>query len=171
MWRPPIPPPVQRRDGSSDTRTWSVLPAFTFPPRTAGSNLFFYHTGAHVVLDLLPDPVDIGDERGGSLDVEGARARQIDGDALLQTARPAAEHQHAVGEKDRLVDLMGDEQHGLASLLPDAHQLGLHDLAGLRIERGERLVHQENLRIDGERAGKVDALAHATGKLARIIAL
>ena len=66
---------------------------------------------------------------------------------------------------------MGDEQHGLAALLPDAQQLGLHDLAGLRVERGERLVHQQDFRIDRERAREVDALAHAAGKLARIVVL
>src|SRR2546430_4234928 len=40
----------------------------------------------------------------------------------LQPPRPAREHQHAVGEKHRLVDLVGDEQHGLAALFPDAQQ-------------------------------------------------
>ena len=50
-------------------------------------------------------------------------------------------------------------------------QLGLHDLAGLRVERGERLVHQQDFRIDGERAGEIDALAHAAGELARVIVL
>ena len=46
---------------------------------------------------------------------------------------------------------MGDEENGLAPARPDARQLRLHDLAGLRIERRERLVHQEHLRVDGER--------------------
>ena len=89
----------------------------------------------------------------------------------LQPSRPAREHQHAVGQEHRLVDLVGDEQHGLAALLPDAHQLGLHDLAGLRVERRERLVHQQDFRVDRERAGEVDALAHAAGQLARIVVL
>src|SRR5262249_33472478 len=68
-------------------------------------------------------------------------------------------------------DLVGDEQHGLAPILPDAHQLRLHDLAGLRVERGERFVHQQDLRIDGKRAGKVDALTHAARELARMVVL
>ena len=41
----------------------------------------------------------------------------------------------------------------------------------LRVERGERLVHQQDLRIDRERAGEIDALAHAARKLAREIIL
>ena len=93
--------------------------------------------------------------------------------SMLSCSRPGPprEHQHAVGQKHRLVDLVGDEQHGLAALLPDAQQLGLHDLARLRVERGERLVHQQHVGIDRERAGEIDALAHAAGKLARIIVL
>ena len=46
-------------------------------------------------------------------------------------------------------------------------QLGLHGLARLRVERAERLVHQQHLGIDGERAGDADALLHAAGKLMR----
>ena len=47
-------------------------------------------------------------------------------------------------------------------------QLGLHELARLRIERGERLVHQQDLGIGGERAREVDALLHAARQLGRI---
>ena len=35
-----------------------------------------------------------------------------------------------------------------------------------RIERGEGLVHQQNIGVGGERAGQSDALLHAAGKLA-----
>src|SRR5262249_39011949 len=86
-------------------------------------------------------------------------------------ARPARERQEGGGEKRRLVDLVGDEQDGLAAVLPDAHQLRLHDLAGLRVERGERFVHQQDLWIDGQRAGEVDALTHAARELARMVVL
>src|SRR5215472_2013580 len=153
-------------------------------PRAAGHRVTASHDEAeqasrmllddarpHVVLDQAPDVVDVAHEFGRALDRERARARQRDLDTLLQTPGPAREHQHAVGEKHRLVDLMGYEQDGLAALLPDAHQLGLHDLAGLRVERRERLVHEENIRIDRKRAREVDALAHAAGELARMVAL
>src|SRR5262249_61973783 len=50
-------------------------------------------------------------------------------------------------------------------------QLRLHDLAGLRVERRERFVHQQDLRIDGQRAGEVDALTHAARELARMVML
>ena len=66
---------------------------------------------------------------------------------------------------------MGDEEHGLAALLPDARQLRLHDLTGLRVERRKGLVHEQQSGIDREGAGEIDALAHAARELARIIVL
>jgi hypothetical protein len=41
-------------------------------------------------------------------------------------------------------------------------------LAGLRVERGERLVHEEDRGPHGECARDADALAHAAGELLRI---
>ena len=49
--------------------------------------------------------------------------------------------------------------------LPDAQQLELQDLARLRIDRRERLVHQQHVRLDGERARQPAALLHAAGHL------
>ncbi|GAB3843790.1 hypothetical protein GCM10027610_057110 [Dactylosporangium cerinum] len=43
--------------------------------------------------------------------------------------------------------------------------LVLHVTADQRVERGERLVEEEDLRIDGEGAGQADALLHAAGEL------
>src|SRR6185437_8669701 len=51
-----------------------------------------------------------------------ARARQADGEDLLGAAGPLGHHHDAVGQIDRLVDLVGDEQNGLLRLLPDAEQ-------------------------------------------------
>ena len=54
---------------------------------------------------------------------------------------------------------------------PDLQQLGLHVLARLRVERGERLVHQQHDRIRRQRPRQVDPLLHAAGQLRRIVAL
>lgn len=59
---------------------------------------------------------------------------------------------------------MRDEDDGLAGALPDAPQLVLEGLAGLRVERRERLVHQQHVRVVGQRAGDRDALAHPAGE-------
>ncbi len=74
--------------------------------------------------------------------VAAARARQVDRDSLVDGARPALEHDDAVAHQHRLLDRVGDEHHGGRPLLPDAQQLELQDLAGLRVDGGERLVHQ-----------------------------
>ena len=58
-------------------------------------------------------------------------------------------------------------------LVNGAHQqggkLGLQDHTVLRVQRRERLIHQEHARIGHEGAGDGAALAHAAGQLVRIV--
>ena len=51
------------------------------------------------------------------------------------------------------------------TLLLDPHQLFLHLAAQRQIERAQRLVQQQHLRLDGDGAGQRHALALAAGKL------
>ncbi len=60
---------------------------------------------------------------------------------------------------------MGDEQHGLAVALPDVEQIVLQPRSGVRVQRAERLVHQQHRGVIGQRAGQRDALLHAAGQL------
>jgi len=60
-----------------------------------------------------------------------------------------------------------DEHHGFAETLPQVAQLLLHDLAGLRVESAERLVHQQDRRLAGQHARDGDGLLHATGQPVR----
>ena len=46
--------------------------------------------------------------------------------------------------------------------------LGLQLFAHDRVDRAERLVHQQDVRVDGEAAGHADALLLAAGELARV---
>ena len=46
-----------------------------------------------------------------------------------------------------------------------AEHLVLHVAADQRVERAERLVEQQDLGVDGQRAGQADALLHAAGEL------
>ena len=48
----------------------------------------------------------------------------------------------------------------VAGAPPDLHQLEVHPLARHLVERPERLVHQQQLRVEGERAGDRDPLLH-----------
>ena len=83
---------------------------------------------------------------------------------------PAAHHQHAVGQGDRLLQIVGDQQRGLAGALERLRQLALQHHAGLRVDRRERLVEQQHGRIDRERARQRHALPHAAGELVRVVA-
>ena len=76
----------------------------------------------------------------------------------------------------RLAHVVGDEQHGGAGGRPDPQQLALQHVAGDRVERGERLVHQQQPgpalgladgRRGGQRPGQRHPLAHAAGQLVR----
>ena len=113
-------------------------------------------------------------KRGSARTASTSRGRP-NGMSSISLMRPgrARHHRDAVAEQDRLVDRMGDEHHGLALVRPlhELQQFLLQDFAGLRVERGERLVHQQDRRVDGERAHQADALLHAAGELIGIMLL
>src|SRR5450631_1651948 len=83
----------------------------------------------------------------------------------MDAARPSLEHDHPVAEQHRLLDRMGDKNHGGRPFIPDAQQLELQNLARLRVDRRERLIHQQHIRFDGERTRQPAALLHAAGHL------
>jgi hypothetical protein len=91
--------------------------------------------------------------------------RQLDLEIVGHARRPGAEHDHAGAEEHRLRNAMGDEDDGLFGLFPDVQQLEVHLLAGKRIERPERFVHQDQLGIVDQRARNRGALLHAAGQL------
>ncbi len=53
----------------------------------------------------------------------------------------------------------------------ELQQVFLEFAPGLLVDRRERLVHQQHVGLDRERAGEADALAHAAGQLMRISSL
>ena len=75
------------------------------------------------------------------------------------------------GEEHRFLDRVGDEDDGLAALAPDPQHFQVHLLARQRIQRAERLVHQDQLGIVDEGARDRGALLHAAGQLLRILVL
>ena len=54
-------------------------------------------------------------------------------------------------------------------LLPDALELVVQDVAGHGVEGAERLVHEQDVGVLGERPGQGDALAHAARQLVRAL--
>ena len=77
------------------------------------------------------------------------------------------EHADPVAERERFAHVVRDDDHGLAQAILDAAKLGVQLGAGHRIERAERLVHQQHRRIDRQRARDADALTLAAGQLVR----
>ena len=53
---------------------------------------------------------------------------------------------HAVGEKERLLEVVRDEEHGLADPIPRLEQELLRDAFGERVHRPERLVQKQDRR-------------------------
>ena len=73
-----------------------------------------------------------------------------------------------VAHLDRLVDVVGHEQDRLGELLLEAQELVLEPLADDRVDRAERLVHEQHRRVRGERPRHADALALAARQLRRV---
>ena len=69
---------------------------------------------------------------------------------------------------DRLEHRMGDEHHGLAQLSPQRQEIAVEPEAGDLVERRERLVHQQHLRLGDQRARDRHPHLHAAGQFARI---
>ncbi len=66
---------------------------------------------------------------------------------------------------------MGDENHGFPGLLPHPQQLLVEVIAHDFIERTEGLIHQQQRRIERQRAGDRGPLLHAARKLPGKLAL
>src|SRR6478672_11197349 len=91
-----------------------------------------------------------GDFRG-----EGPDLRMFDRPGTLDVDLPLADHptgpggqQHdPLAEAHRLAHVVRDEDDAVARLLPDPGQLVVHHVPGDRVERGERLVHQQYVAV------------------------
>ncbi len=59
------------------------------------------------------------------------------------------EDQDVIAEEDRLLDRVRDEEDRRRLLAPQRHQVVLHARPGRRIQRAERLVHQDDARLAG----------------------
>ena len=94
--------------------------------------------------------------------------QELGGRRVLREVAADLEDRDPVAHLDRLVDVVGDEHDRLADLGLQAQELVLEALAVDRVDRAERLVHQHQRRVGGERAGDADALALAAGELRRV---
>ena len=101
--------------------------------------------------------------------VAGLRQRHLD--LAQDAARIAAEHQDPVAHQHRLLDVVGDQNDALdghAPFGPQVQEIGAQSLRSQHVERGERLVHEQDIRVHDQRTREAHPLAHAAGQFARI---
>src|SRR3954452_6611290 len=122
-------------------------------------------TLVRLAVDGAPQPVArLAKRRAASHGFDIAtRTRQRHVHDLVHTAM--LHDHHAVGEQHGLIEIVRHEQDRFLRALMDGGQLALQRLARLRVQRAERLIHQQNLRVDRQRPRNADALLHAAGEL------
>ena len=95
----------------------------------------------------------------GARELLGRRER--DQPALVEEA-------DARGERERLADVVGDEDDGLAQPPRERRELALQLQPRDRVERAEGLVHKHDRRVGGERPRHPDPLPLPARELARV---
>src|SRR5260370_6325674 len=154
-----------------DARGSSAFTRVHSPSKTGVNALTDALLPAHGGLASPPPPQQPIDARGifperlARLHLQRARMRQLDAEIVGHARGAGGEHDDAGAEKHRLSYPVGDEDDGLLRLLPDAQQLEVHLFPRERIERAERLVHEDELGIVGERTRHRGALLHAARQL------
>ena len=101
--------------------------------------------------------------------IAGLRQRYLD--LAQDPARIAAEHQDAIAHQHRLLDVVShqdDALDGHPAFGPEIEEVGAQSLRRQYIERRERLVHEQDVRMHDQRARESHPLAHAARQLARI---
>ena len=77
-------------------------------------------------------------------------------------------HQYPVGDETHHVEVVADEHVGEPELALEVHQQVQHLRLHRLVERRDRLVQDDEARLQRQRAGDVDALALAAGELVGI---
>ena len=95
--------------------------------------------------------------------------RRRDGDIGEDVRGPRRQQQHAVGEADRLLRVVRHQQRRRATRLDQRHQLLAQPPRQRLVERDERLVEQQQRRIDREGARQSDAAGEPERQFARIM--
>ena len=139
-------------DGAGSHAVGSDIERPAAEPHRAAADLHRQHDG------FADEAVHEG---GRGIVVDIARRADLFDAALVH-------HHHAVGDFERLFLVVGDEDRGDVDFGMQRAQPLPQFLAHLGIERAERLVEQQDARLDRERARQRDALPLAAGQLAGI---
>ena len=95
-------------------------------------------------------------------------AQQLGRAVVLLEHAADVEDGDAVGELDRLVDVVGDEDDRLAHPALQVEQLVLQAGPHDRVDGAVGLVHQQDRRVGGQRPGHADPLLLPAGELGRV---
>ena len=152
------------------------LPRVDGDADAAGRRLGRAHDAARVERDLeaavaaARQQVAAGEGRHEGVGRVGDELRR--GPLLAQA--PVHDHPDPVGQRGRVAEVVGDDERGQRQSAEDVLKLAAHDRARVRVERRQRLVEQQDLRIarQGARDGHALALAarQRPGALAREMA-
>src|SRR5919198_1097830 len=96
-----------------------------------------------------------------------ARAGQLDRDVGYRGPGPGAHNDHMVRQERGLRGVVRHEQDSPRRGVVQAQQLGPQAPRGQLVERRERLVHQDHVRVDRQGARQRHPLLHSPGQLAR----
>ena len=98
--------------------------------------------------------------------MEGPLENVVDGTLLHRAAR--VHHHHPVGEVGHHTDIVGDQDHRAGQ--PPLHVRQDFEHLGLNrgVERGGRLVGDQDRRFHGDRHGDHHPLAHPAGEFVRV---
>ena len=118
---------------------------------------------AVLALDVELEHVAIAHE-ARDVQIRGLRVHFLRRGDLLHDA--VLHHDDAVGQRQRLVLVVRHVDRRAAELAVDAADLGARLDAQLGVEVRQRLVHQDQRRLDDDRARDRDALLLAAGELA-----
>ena len=99
---------------------------------------------------------------------EMTRTGQFDGKFILYAARAEREKNHAIAKTNGFANVVRNENDGASGFAPDTLQFVVEQIAGLRVERSERLVHQQDIGLSGKRPRNGNTLAHSSGKLVNV---
>src|SRR6478735_1551651 len=88
-------------------------------------------------------------------------------DVGVERDRSVSQHDHPIGQQNRLVDVMGDQQHGGCVATTQVLQQAVHLDARQRIEGAERFVEQQQFGLTHQRPRQRDALSLSPGQRAR----
>ena len=120
------------------------------------------HPAEGELLERRPGPHEVTDEVIGGIGEDRFRG------VVLDDFGPGLQDRDPVAELDRLIEVVGDEDDGLAELVLQAQQFVLQPLAGNRVDGPERLVHQQNRRVGSQCPCDPHPLLLPTGQLTGI---